>query len=99
VIPYSGKNYLMGIPTHDKLVVKNDKRLIIIYKDAISKHQGIPFMPFDIEESKEYINQISYYILCFYGHLINGQKVIVTITDIKIFFDIHVSNNANIFKF
>ncbi|RIB20196.1 hypothetical protein C2G38_2035463 [Gigaspora rosea] len=40
-------------------------------------------MPVDIEKAKEYINQISYYILCLYGYLVNGQKAVVTITDIK----------------
>ncbi|RIA85352.1 hypothetical protein C1645_741643 [Glomus cerebriforme] len=56
-------------------------------------------MPADVEEAKEYINQISHYILYLYGYLINGQKAVVTITGIKIFFDICVSNNASISKF
>jgi hypothetical protein len=56
-------------------------------------------MPADVKEAKEYINQISHYIFCLYGYLINGQKAILTITGIKIFFDIRVLNNASIPKF
>ncbi|CAI2189387.1 6379_t:CDS:2, partial [Funneliformis geosporum] len=31
-----------------------------------------------------------YYILRLYGHLINGQKALVTLNDIQVFFDIHI---------
>jgi len=62
----------MGIPTHDELVAKNDEGSTSILKDEIANHQDIPFMPIDIEESKEYINQIPYYILYLYRYLING---------------------------
>ena len=85
MIRYSGENYLVSIPTHDELVAKNDEGSIVIHKNVISKHQGILFMPLDIEESKKYINQIPYYIFCLYGYLVNGQKVIITITGIKVF--------------
>ncbi len=89
----------MGIPTHDELVAKNDEGSTSILKDEIANHQDIPFMPIDIEESKEYINQIPYYILYLYRYLINGQKAVVTITSIKIFFDIRVPDNTSIPKF
>src|SRR6266540_2791572 len=56
-------------------------------------------MPADVKEAKEYINQIPYYILCLYGYLINGQKAVLTITGIKVFFNIRVPNNASIPKF
>ncbi|CAI2198642.1 4552_t:CDS:2, partial [Funneliformis geosporum] len=59
----------------------------------------IPFMPVDIEEVKEYINKIPHYILRLYGYLINGQKAVVTITGIKVFFDIRIPENASIPKF
>src|SRR2546429_7498981 len=53
----------------------------------------------DVKEAKEYINQIPYYILRLYGYLINGQKAVLTITGIKVFFDIRVPDNASIPKF
>ncbi|PKY43459.1 DNA/RNA polymerase [Rhizophagus irregularis] len=56
-------------------------------------------MPVDIEETKEYINQIPHYVLRLYGPLVNGQKAVVTLTGIKVFFDIRVPDNANISKF
>ncbi len=79
--------------------MKNNKELTSILNDEIANYQDIPFIPTDVEEAKEYINQISHYILCLYKHFINDQKVVVIITGIKVFFDIRVPNNANIPKF
>ncbi|CAI2191290.1 10622_t:CDS:1, partial [Funneliformis geosporum] len=56
-------------------------------------------MPVNIEESKEYIYGTPHYILRLYGYLVNGQKAVVTITGIKVFFDICVPNNTSIPKF
>src|SRR4051812_8594681 len=95
VIRYSDTNYLIGIPTHDELVARNDEGLTSILKDEIANHQDIPFMSVDIEEAKEYINNTSYYILRLYRYLVNDQKAVVAITGIKIFFDICVPENAS----
>ncbi len=89
----------MGIPTRDELVTRNDEGLTSTLNNEIMNYRDIPFMPADVEEAKEYINQIPYYILHLYGYLINGQKAVVTIISIKIFFDIRVSDNASIPKF
>ncbi|RIA94867.1 hypothetical protein C1645_734488 [Glomus cerebriforme] len=67
--------------------------------DEIVNHRDIPFMLADVEEAKEYINQIPHYILHLYRYLINGQKAVLTITGIKVFFNIRVPNNASIPKF
>ena len=56
-------------------------------------------MPADVKKAKEYINQIPHYILRLYGYLINGQKAVVTITGIKVFFDIRIPDNVSIPKF
>jgi hypothetical protein len=56
-------------------------------------------MPVDIGEAKEYFNQIPHYILRLYGYLVNGQKAVVAITGIKVFFDIRVPSNTSIPKF
>ncbi|GES87702.1 DNA polymerase family B-domain-containing protein [Rhizophagus clarus] len=99
VIRYSNEDYLVGIPSRDELAMRNDESLTSILKDEIANHRDIPFMPVDIEEAKEYINKTPHYILCLYRYLVNGQKAVVTITGIKVFFDIRVPNNANIPKF
>ncbi|GES85731.1 ribonuclease H-like domain-containing protein [Rhizophagus clarus] len=79
--------------------MRNDESSTSILKDEIANHRDIPFMPVDIEEAKEYINKTPHYILCLYGYLVNGQKAVVTIIGIKVFFDIRVPNNASIPKF
>ncbi|RIB08840.1 ribonuclease H-like domain-containing protein [Gigaspora rosea] len=66
----------------------DDKGLTAILEDALSKHQEIPFMAVDVEESTEFINSQAWYILRLYGPLINGQKAVVSITGIQVFFDI-----------
>src|SRR5436305_9714017 len=99
VLRYSSGNYLIGIGNHDKYAVKNDEGSTSTLNDEIANHQDIPFMPADVEEAKEYINQIPHYILRLYGYLINGQKAVVTITGIKVFFDIRIPDNASIPKF
>ncbi|CAG8824117.1 14136_t:CDS:1, partial [Racocetra persica] len=49
VIRYSGKNYLMGIPTYNNLVTENNEGLMAILEDALSKHQDILFMAIDVK--------------------------------------------------
>src|SRR3954453_8155596 len=99
IIRYSDENYLMGIPSRDELAMRNDEGSTSILKDEIANHRDIPFMPVDIEESKEYIYGTPQYILRLYGYLVNGQKAVVTIISIKVFFDIRVPNNTSIPKF
>ncbi|CAI2200374.1 9174_t:CDS:1, partial [Funneliformis geosporum] len=73
------------------IVAGNDERLTPILKNALSKRQDIPFMAIENEGSTEGINGM-YYVLHLYGHLINGQKALVTLMDIQVFFDIYVSD-------
>src|SRR3954469_2878644 len=99
VIRYSSTNYLIGIPTRDELVARNDEGSTSTLNDEIANHRDISFMSVDIEEAKEYINNISHYILRLYGYLVNDQKAVVAITGIKVFFDICIPKNASIPKF
>ena len=78
--------------------MENDEGSTSTLNDEIANHRDIPFMPADVEEAKEYINQIPHYILHLYRYLIN-QKAVVTITGIKVFFDIRIPDNASIPKF
>jgi hypothetical protein len=81
---------LSGIPTLDDIVAGNDEGLTAILEDALSKQQEIPFMAIENEGSTERINRTYRYVLRLYGRLINGQKALVTLKDIQVFFDILV---------
>ncbi|CAB5202215.1 unnamed protein product [Rhizophagus irregularis] len=99
VIRYGGENYLAGFSTRNKLAMRNDEGSTSTLKVEIANHRDIPFVSYDIEEAKENVNKIPHYVLRIYGHLVNGQKAVVTITGIKVFFDIRVPENASIPKF
>src|SRR6185437_1003718 len=64
--------------------------LTTILEDVLSKQQVIPFMAIKNEGSTERINKTYRYVLRLYGHLINGQKALVTLIGIQVFFDILV---------
>ena len=88
VIRYSGEKYLTDILTLDDIVAENDEGLTPILEDALSKQQDIQFMTIENEGSTERINRTYRYVLRLYGHLINGQKALVTLIGIQVFFDI-----------
>src|SRR3989337_348423 len=88
VIRYSGEKYLLGIPTLDEIVAGNDEGLTSILNDALSNCEKIPFMAIDSEGSTEKIKGMYRYVLRLYGRLINGQKALVTLIGIQVFFDI-----------
>src|SRR6266540_4268855 len=48
------------------------------------------------EGSTEKINGIYCYVLHLYDHFINGQKALVTLKGIQVFFDILVSDNKSL---
>ncbi|CAI2184208.1 5914_t:CDS:2, partial [Funneliformis geosporum] len=90
VIRYSSENYLNDILTRNDIVAENNEGLTAILDDALSNHQEIPFMAIDNERSLEKINGKYRYILRLYSSLINGQRAMVTHSDIPVFFDILV---------
>src|SRR5687768_12218167 len=57
-------------------------------------------MPTEVSDDTEYVKEVSAYILCITSTLINEQKAVVKITDIKPFFDIEVPEelSLSIFK-
>ena len=84
------------IPSRDDIVAENDEGLTAILEDALSKQQDIPFMAIDIEEFTEFINGKARYVLCLYSPLINGQKAVVSIMGIRVFFDILIPDEESI---
>src|SRR6266496_4916996 len=63
----------------------------MVVSHCLSSKQPIHFMPTEVsDDTSEYVNGISSYILRITGTLINGQKAVVKITDIKPFFDVEV---------
>ncbi|CAI2195257.1 20000_t:CDS:2, partial [Funneliformis geosporum] len=66
--------------------------LTAILDDVLFSCQEIPFMAIDNEGSSKKKNRKYYYVLHLYSSLINGQKVVVTLLGIQVFFDILVSD-------
>jgi hypothetical protein len=81
---------LTGIPTRDDIVAENNN-----LDDALSSRQEIPFMAIDIEGSSEKIKGKFCYVLRLYGSLINGQKAVVILFSIRVFFDIRVPDGKS----
>ncbi|CAB4390079.1 unnamed protein product [Rhizophagus irregularis] len=96
VIRYSGEKYLTGIQTLDDIVAENDDLgLTAILENALSNCQEIPFMAIDSEGSSEKIEGKYCYVLRLYGSLINGQKAVVTLLGIRVFFDVRVPDGES----
>ncbi|RIB19688.1 ribonuclease H-like domain-containing protein [Gigaspora rosea] len=87
VIRYSGEKYLS--------VAENDEGLTAILEDALSNCQEIPFMAIDHEGSSKKINGKYHYVLCLFGTLINGQKAVVILLGIQVFFDVFVPDGES----
>jgi hypothetical protein len=96
VIRYSGEKYLTGIPTLDDIVAENDDLgLTAILENALPNCQEIPFMAIDSEGSSEKIEGKYCYVLRLYSSLINGQKAVVTLLGIRVFFDVRVPDGES----
>ena len=87
---YSGEDSLPVSISRDEIVTENARELTNTLQNELANRHDIPFMPVDVEETNDYIYNVPHYVLRLYGHLINGQKAVVTITGIKVFFDIEV---------
>ncbi|RHZ76070.1 hypothetical protein Glove_207g8 [Diversispora epigaea] len=94
---YNGEDYLPTRPSRNMMIAENNDygSTATINRDLITR-KDIPFMSCDIEEYNEYINNTPYYVLQLYGYLVNGQKAVVTVSSIKVFFDIRISDNKSI---
>ncbi|CAG8629273.1 1337_t:CDS:1, partial [Cetraspora pellucida] len=97
VFYYNKEEYLPTHPSRNVIIAENDDygSTATINQDLIIG-KDIPFIPCDIEEYNEYINNTPYYVLQLYGYLVNSQKAVVTFSGIKVFFDIRVPDNQNI---
>src|SRR6266540_5643869 len=96
MICYFGGDYLNCISSRDDIVTENDEGLIAILEDVLFKQQDIPFMTIDIKEFTEFINGKAHYVLRLYSPLINGQKAVVLIMGIRVFFDILILDEESI---
>src|SRR6185369_14640722 len=90
---YGGGETLSGIPTRNDIISECDNGLTAILQQSLSNNQPIYFMPNNVSDTTEYVKNVSTYILCIYGTLINGQNARVAIIGIKPFFDILVPDN------
>ncbi|GBB93123.1 hypothetical protein RclHR1_21130001 [Rhizophagus clarus] len=88
---YNSAGLLTGIPSCNDIVAEFDNGMTVILQQSPSGKQPIRFMPTEVSDNtSEYVNGISSYILCITGTLINRQKAVVKITGIKPFFDVKV---------
>ncbi|CAI2168356.1 16646_t:CDS:2, partial [Funneliformis geosporum] len=78
---------------------ENDEGLTAIFDNALSNYQEIPFIAVDFKASSEKIGKKNHYILHLYGSLINGQKAVVTLIGLQIFFDILILDKESIDDF
>ena len=88
---YNSAGLLASIPSRNDIVAEFDNGMTAILQQSLSGKQPIHFMPTEVsDDTSEYVNGISSYILRITGTLINGQKAVVKITGIKPFFDVEV---------
>src|SRR3954447_5928855 len=91
LVYYNSAGPLAGIPSRNDIVAEFDNGMTAILQQSLSSKQPIHFMPTEVsDDTSEYVNGISSYILRITGTLINGQKAVVKITGIKSFFDVEV---------
>src|SRR2546423_3130677 len=95
VIRYSGENYLKGIPTRNEIVAENNEGLTEILNNILAERWEVPFMAVDFEGSSEKIGAKHHYVLRLYGSLINGQKAVVILLGIQVFFDVLVPDKES----
>ena len=88
---YDGASPLVGIPSRNDIVAEFDNGMTAILQQSLFGKQAIHFMPTEVSDDTKYVNGLSTYILRITGSLINGQKAVVNITGIKLFFDVVVS--------
>ncbi|CAI2181404.1 6936_t:CDS:1, partial [Funneliformis geosporum] len=70
-----------------------------ILQQSLSDKQPIHFMPTEVSDDTKYINRVSTYILRISSCLINRQKAVVNITDIRPFFDVKVPEDIPLSTF
>src|SRR5688572_2493915 len=91
---YDGAGPLAGVLSRNEIVAEYGNGMTAILQQYLSNKQSIHFMPTEVsDDTSEYVNGISSYILRISGCLINGQKAVVNITGIKPFFDVEVPDN------
>ncbi|RIA86034.1 hypothetical protein C1645_741148, partial [Glomus cerebriforme] len=91
---YDGVGPLAGVPLRNEIVAEYDNGMTAILQQSLSDKQPIHFMPTEVsDDTSEYVNGVSSYILRITGTLVNGQKAVVKITGIKPFFDAKVPEN------
>ncbi|RHZ45605.1 hypothetical protein Glove_668g26 [Diversispora epigaea] len=95
VFHYNGEDYLPTYFSRDSIAENDDYGSTGIIKRVLANREDIPFKPSDIEEYNEYIDNKPRYVLRLYGSLVNGGKAVVTISGIKVFFDIRIPDNEN----
>src|SRR6266498_6009420 len=97
---YDDVGLLASIPSRNKIIAEHGNRMSDILQQYLSNKQLMHFIPTAVSNKTEYINKMSTYILHISGCLINGQKTVINIMSIRLFFDIIVLEEVplSIFK-
>ena len=91
LVYYNNAGPLAGIPPRNDIVAEFDNGMTAIFQQSLFGKQPIHFMPTEVsDDTSEYVNGVSSYILHITGTLINRQKAVVKITGIRPFFDAEV---------
>src|SRR3954466_8784345 len=97
---YNSTNLLVSISSHNDIVAEFDNGMTAILQQSLFSKQPIHFMPTEVsDDTSEYVNGVSSYILRITGTLINRQKAVVKITGIKPFFDVEVPEEMSLSTF
>ena len=73
LVHFKGAGPLAGIPSRNDIVAEFDNGMTAMLQQSLSGKQPIHFMPTEVsDDTSEYVNGISSYILRITGTLING---------------------------
>ncbi|CAI2199667.1 19148_t:CDS:2, partial [Funneliformis geosporum] len=84
------------IPSCNDIVAEFDNGMSAILQQYLTNKHPVHFMPTAVSDEAEYINGVSTYIMRVSGCLINRQKAIVNVMDIKPFFDVVVPEETSL---
>ncbi|GES77180.1 DNA polymerase family B-domain-containing protein [Rhizophagus clarus] len=97
---YDGASPLASVPSRNEIVAEYDNGMTAILQQSLSDKQPIHFMPTEVsDDTSEYVNGISSYILRITSCLINEQKAIMNVMGIKPFFDVVVPEEISLSMF
>lgn len=97
LLRYDGGDWLEGLPTRADLIAEQDGAetpTTAALRAHLDAGRTVFFMPTDIEETNEYQGGLPVYTLRLFGALMDGSKADVSVTGVRVFFDVRVPADA-----